>query len=231
MHPLRCIFLSRFSPFDIGPSALVPLNLLHHQGALVWLDIAVVAVVEDVVAPILREYFATVSRAIEEVALLACDDWGCITLGHRVAIAVTECAGQSATATYDQPVGVVLVPSCTCEEIPISVATVEVAPLEDLRARAVLLVGQSRYVLIFCPSLYAESVVRELHTVHLAYAAEKEPHSLALLIDHHLGIDGVDDACVGAAGDDSVKHESVGRNLFQYPYTTLLCAVVERGVE
>lgn len=71
MHPLRCIFLSRFSPFDIGPSALVPLYLLHHQWALVGLDIAVVAVVEDIVASILGEYLAAVARSIEVVALLA----------------------------------------------------------------------------------------------------------------------------------------------------------------
>ena len=98
------------------------------------LDLAIVAVIEDVVATILREYLATVPRSIEEVALLACNDRGGIAFGHRVAVTVAEYARQSTTATYDQLVGVILVPSGTCKEIPISVATMEVAPLEDLRA-------------------------------------------------------------------------------------------------
>ena len=195
------------------------------------LDIAVVAVVEDVVATILREYLATVARAIEVVALLACDDWCGIPLDHRVAIAVTKLPCQSTTAPNHQPIGVILVPTSTRKEIPITVATMEVAPLKDLRARAILLVGQPRHMCISRTPLYAKSVACELHAVHLAYATEEEPHSFASLVDHHLGVDGVDDASVGAACDDSVKLESVGLNLPQHTYTTLFCAVVERDVE
>ena len=122
--PPRCIFLLRLSAFYIWPAEAIPLYLLHHQRALVGLDVAVVAVVEDVVASILREYLATMTWAIEVVSLFASDDRCSVTFGHRVAIAVAECACQTTTTAYDQLVGVVLVPTRTREEIPISVAAV-----------------------------------------------------------------------------------------------------------
>ena len=219
------------SALNIRPAERVPLYLLKHKWAEVILNFAVMTVVEDVVATILCEYLATMARAIEEIALFACYDGRSITFAHRVAIAVAEYAGQSSTATYHKFVGMVLVPTRTHEHIPISVAIVKIAPLKNSCARTILLVGQTRYVGIFSPSLDVEAIRSELYAVHLADAAEKEPYSALFVVHDHLGVNGVADARFGASGNYSVKFKMVWRNLFQNSDAAIARAIVKCDVE
>lgn len=96
------------------------------------LDITIVTVVEYVVSIILRKYLAAMARAIEEIALFAHYHGRSVALGQRLSLSITEGACQLTTSAYEEFVGVVLVPTCAHKHIPISVATVQIAPLEYL---------------------------------------------------------------------------------------------------
>ena len=81
-------------------------------------------VIEYVVASIYGENLATMARTIEEIALFACYNGSCKTIGQSPSLSITEYARQFSTSANKELVGVVVVPTRAYEHIPISIASV-----------------------------------------------------------------------------------------------------------
>ena len=116
--------LLRLSTLDIRPAVAIPFQLLQHQGTELWFYVLIMTVVEYVVAIIYGKDLAAMAGAIEEIALFACYNRGCIAFGQGATLSISEYAGQFATSAYKEFVGVISVPAGTNEHIPIAVTTV-----------------------------------------------------------------------------------------------------------
>lgn len=79
---------------------------------------------------------------------------------------------------------------------------------------------------IFCPLFKTQSVPSEFYSVYLADTAEKEPYSPAFVVNDNFGVYRVENAIFGASSDDAVKLEIVMRDLLQYTYAAIFCAVI-----
>ena len=113
-----------FASNYIGPAKAIPFYLLKHQWTKWWLYALIVTMIEDVIAIILCEYLSAMPRAEEEISFLACYNGRRKPFGHWVTISISKNSRQSATSANKKFVGVIFVPTCTYEHIPISIVAV-----------------------------------------------------------------------------------------------------------
>ena len=202
----------RAAVLEARPAFLVPEKLLKERRALAGFETPRVGVVEDVVASVGRgEYLAVVSGAVEEVVRAGGKDRLGESFCHRAPFAVDELAVYRAGTADGEVVGVVAVVSAGDEQIPPSLAEVQIRAF-PCALHLVLRTAHARHVDRLRPWFYRQPVGGELDPVDaVRQRAEEHPH--AAVDGEDIRVDGVPHA-VAAAVDDLVrKLERTGRRI------------------